>query len=61
LMKPAALNGPQFLTADVLKKPLRIENGIAHVPAGPGLGVDVDESKVIELIEGSDRVNRRHE
>jgi len=38
LKKPAALNGPQFLTADVLKKPLHIENGIAHLPEGPGLG-----------------------
>ncbi len=50
LAKPAALNGPQFLTADVLAKPLRIEKDQAHVPAGPGLGVDVDEQKVIELM-----------
>ncbi len=53
LKKPAALNGPQFLTADVLKKPLRIEKGIAHVPDGPGLGIDVDEDKVIELMKRS--------
>ncbi len=53
LKKPAALNGPQFLTADVLKKPLRIESGIAHVPEGPGLGIDVDENKVIELMKKS--------
>jgi len=53
LRKPAALNGPQFLTADVLKKPLHIENGIAHVPEGPGLGIDVDEDKVVELMERS--------
>jgi L-alanine-DL-glutamate epimerase-like enolase superfamily enzyme len=50
LKKPAALNGPQFLTADVLKKPLRIENGFAHVPTGPGLGIEVDEDKVIDLM-----------
>ncbi len=50
LKKPAALNGPQFLTADVLKKPLRIQNGWAHVPTGPGLGIDVDERKVRELV-----------
>jgi L-alanine-DL-glutamate epimerase-like enolase superfamily enzyme len=58
LTKPAALNGPQFLTADVLKKPLRIENGIAHVPQGPGLGIDVDENKVIELMKlsGGDKL-----
>ncbi len=53
LKKPAALNGPQFLNADVLKKPLRIENGIAHVPEGPGLGIDVDEDKVVELMKRS--------
>ncbi len=50
LKTPAALNGPQFLTSDVLKKPLRIENGIAHVPEGPGLGIEVDEDKVVELM-----------
>ena len=60
LTKPAALNGPQFLTADVLKKPLRIVNGIAHVPQGPGLGIDVDENKVIELMKhsGGDKLIR---
>jgi len=53
LKKPAALNGPQFLAADVLKRPLRIENGFAHPPGGPGLGIEVDESKVIELVRTS--------
>ncbi len=53
LKKPAALNGPQFLTADVLKKPLRIENGVAYVPDGPGLGIEVDEDKVIEMMKKS--------
>jgi len=58
LKKPAALNGPQFLVGDVLKKPLRIEGGIAHVPGGPGLGVEVDEDKVIALMKqsGGDRL-----
>jgi L-alanine-DL-glutamate epimerase-like enolase superfamily enzyme len=51
LDKPAALNGPQFLTTDVLKKPLRIENGAAYVPEGPGLGIEVDEDKVIKLMK----------
>lgn len=53
LKTPAALNGPQFLTADVLKKPLRIENGFAYVPEGPGLGIEVDEDKVVELMKRS--------
>jgi L-alanine-DL-glutamate epimerase-like enolase superfamily enzyme len=53
LKKPAALNGPQFLTADVLKKPLRIINGMAQIPDGPGLGIQVDQDKVIELMKTS--------
>ena len=58
LKTPAALNGPQFLTADVLKKPLRIENGTAFVPEGPGLGIEVDEDKVVELmgLSGGDKL-----
>lgn len=53
LNKPAALNGPQFLTAHVLKKPISVDSGTAHVPEGPGLGVDVDEEKIVELMERS--------
>jgi L-alanine-DL-glutamate epimerase-like enolase superfamily enzyme len=53
LKRPAALNGPQFLTAHVLKKPLHIENGMAYVPEGPGLGIEVDEDKVVELMNRS--------
>lgn len=53
LTKPAALNGPQFLTADVLAKPLRIEKDQAYVPEGPGLGIEVDEQKVVELMRRS--------
>jgi len=49
LVKPAALNGPQFLTADVLARPLRIENGVARAPVGPGLGIEVDEDRVRDL------------
>lgn len=60
LKTPAALNGPQFLTAQVLKKPLRIENGMAHVPEGPGPGIEVDEEKVVELMKrsGGDKLKR---
>ena len=53
LTRPAALNGPQFLTADVLARPLRIERGRAWAPSGPGLGVEVDEEKVVELMKKS--------
>ena len=43
---PAALNGPQFLTGGFLKRPFRLEEGTLAVPAGPGLGVEVDEESV---------------
>src|SRR5690625_1873141 len=46
---PAALNGPQFLAGSILKDPLQVKRGRVSVPAGPGLGVEVDESKVQEL------------
>jgi L-alanine-DL-glutamate epimerase-like enolase superfamily enzyme len=49
LAKPAALNGPQFLTADILVHPLSIQGDVAEVPAGPGLGIAVDETKVPRL------------
>ncbi|OHB77118.1 MAG: hypothetical protein A2W31_14270, partial [Planctomycetes bacterium RBG_16_64_10] len=45
LNKPAALNAPQFLTTDVLRKPLSPQGDLIDVPAGPGLGVEVDEAK----------------
>jgi L-alanine-DL-glutamate epimerase-like enolase superfamily enzyme len=51
LTRPAALNGPQFLAADVLKTPLKIENGVATAPTGPGLGVDIDEEKLKPLLK----------
>jgi len=47
--RPAALNGPQFIDASVLEEPIRPEDGVLSVPEGPGLGIDVDESKVEDL------------
>jgi L-alanine-DL-glutamate epimerase-like enolase superfamily enzyme len=60
LAKPAALNGPQFLTASVLARPLRIDKDQAYVPTGPGLGIEVNEQKVIELMRrsGGDKLLR---
>ena len=49
LKKPAALNGPQFLGASVLKEPLKVVGGRIRIPKGPGLGIQVDEDKVREL------------
>ena len=49
LEKSAALNGPQFLTADILAKPLVVRGAEAEVPQGPGLGIDVDPVKLAAL------------
>lgn len=49
LKYPAALNGPQFLSATVLKHPFTVTDGTLEVPRGPGLGVEVDESLVPRL------------
>ena len=45
---PAALNGPQFLAGrSILKQPLEPRDGELAVPVGPGLGVEVDEAKLV--------------
>ncbi|MCL4691590.1 MAG: hypothetical protein KJ060_03660 [Candidatus Hydrogenedentes bacterium] len=51
LKYPAALNGPQFLGASVIKEPFVPESGKVRIPKGPGLGIEVDEEKVAELVE----------
>ncbi len=60
LRRPAALNGPQFLTASVLATPLKILDGSATVPTGPGLGIEVDQDKVLDLMKrsGGDKLIR---
>jgi L-alanine-DL-glutamate epimerase-like enolase superfamily enzyme len=49
LKYPAALNGPQFLSGTILKQPFEVKNGELAVPAGFGLGVEVDEEKLREM------------
>lgn len=49
LNRPAALNGPQFLGASVLKQPFLVRDGKVKIPKGPGLGIEVDEEKVRDL------------
>ncbi|MBW3630565.1 MAG: hypothetical protein KY464_14875, partial [Gemmatimonadetes bacterium] len=47
---PAALNGPQFVDATVLKTPLNPgPDATLAVPTGPGLGIEVDEAKLRAL------------
>jgi len=52
LKTPAALNGPQFLAASILKRPLAPKDGRLDVPEGSGLGVEVDEEKIGQLASG---------
>jgi L-alanine-DL-glutamate epimerase-like enolase superfamily enzyme len=61
LTKPAALNGPQFLAAHVLAEPLKIEGDQIHVPSGPGLGIEVDQEKVVDLARRTARMSKRVE
>lgn len=49
LKYPAALNGPQFLEGSLLRQPFVVRNGELDVPNAPGLGVEVDESKIAAL------------
>ncbi|MEU1689083.1 enolase C-terminal domain-like protein [Micromonospora sp. NPDC005707] len=47
---PVDLNGRQFLTSSYATgATVEVKDGVAQVPTGPGLGVEVDESVVREL------------
>lgn len=46
LAHPAALNAPQFLTTSILQNPLELSNGSLTVASGPGLGIEVDETRL---------------
>ncbi len=60
LKYPAALNGPQFLEGtSFLKQPIAVRDGEAVVPAGPGLGVEVDEERVRRAAAGAAPVQSR--
>lgn len=50
LKYPAALNGPQFLRGSILKQPFEVKDGELAVPTGHGLGVEVDEAKLREML-----------
>jgi muconate cycloisomerase len=45
LALPAELNGPELL-ADLFVDGLQIVDGIAQIPTGPGLGIEVDEDRI---------------
>ncbi|GAA2025710.1 enolase C-terminal domain-like protein [Catenulispora yoronensis] len=46
---PVDLNGRQFVASPYAPTTVRVEDGWADVPAGPGLGVEVDEAAVRDL------------
>jgi L-alanine-DL-glutamate epimerase-like enolase superfamily enzyme len=50
LRRPAALNGPQFLTESLLTEPFEVVDGALLPPSGPGLGVEVDEARLAERV-----------
>ena len=47
---PAALNGPQFIRKSVLKNPFIPQDGYLTVPVGAGLGIEVDEEKIRDIL-----------
>ena len=49
LRHAAALNGPQFLTASVIRHPFAPVGGRLPAPAGHGLGIEVDEARIAAL------------
>lgn len=59
LARPAALNGPQFLTQTALAPPLAIHGDQAQVPTGPGLGIEVDAA-LIETLPPGDLADARY-
>jgi L-alanine-DL-glutamate epimerase-like enolase superfamily enzyme len=50
LKYPAALNGPQFINGTILRNPVVVRNGELEVPEGPGLGLDIEESKIEQYL-----------
>ena len=46
---PVDLNGRQFVESPYAGSTVRVEDGTAYVPEGPGLGVEVDERTVRRL------------
>ena len=53
LRYPAALNGPQFLGTSIITEPFKPVNGKVRIPDGPGLGIEVDEDALRDLVQKS--------
>ena len=50
LKYPAALNAPQYLTGSILKEPFEVVQDALAVPSGPGLGVEIEETRLLNPI-----------
>lgn len=50
-VRPAALNGPQFLAHSVIDRPFAPNDGALSPPTGPGLGVTVNLEKIQSIAE----------
>lgn len=46
---PGDILGPLYYDERIAKNPVRVEDGYAHCPSGPGLGVEVDWDAVLRL------------
>lgn len=46
---PCDITGPTLLVEDILVSSLRFEEGYLYLPEGPGLGVELDEDKLISM------------
>lgn len=47
---PSDLPGPLYVARDIIAEPIVVADGFAHVPDGPGLGVELDEAFVAECV-----------
>jgi L-alanine-DL-glutamate epimerase-like enolase superfamily enzyme len=53
LNMPSDLTGGLLYLDDVVKERVRYENGYLWVPEGPGLGVEIDEERLVHLEKGT--------
>ncbi|MEZ4862460.1 MAG: enolase C-terminal domain-like protein [Caldilineaceae bacterium] len=51
---PGDSTGPHLYTQDVVKQPLRYEQSHLLVPTTPGMGVEIDEAKLLEMTAGAE-------
>ncbi len=55
---PGDFLGPLYHQADLLTKPLALGPAVAHVPDGPGLGIELDEDQLDRYRDTSGRATQ---